>query len=43
MIGFWLSALTRPKRDLTLGTHAGLSTRIAERPTGLTAAAARFD
>lgn len=32
MIGFWLSALTRPKLDLTLATHAGLTTRIVERP-----------
>lgn len=32
MIGFWLTALTRPKLDLTLATHAGLTTRIVERP-----------
>ncbi|MGO4736173.1 hypothetical protein AB4099_06500 [Bosea sp. 2KB_26] len=32
MIGFWLEALTRPTLDLTLATHAGLVTRIVERP-----------
>jgi hypothetical protein len=32
VIGFWLKALTRPTLDLTLATHAGLETRIVERP-----------
>jgi hypothetical protein len=30
--GFWLSALSQPTIDLTLRTHAGLRTRIVERP-----------
>jgi len=30
--GFWLKALTQPTIDLTLRTHAGLSTRIVESP-----------
>jgi hypothetical protein len=30
--GFWLKALSQPTIDLTLRTHAGLSTRIVERP-----------
>jgi len=30
--GFWLEALTQPTIDLTLRTHAGLSTRIVESP-----------
>ena len=30
--GFWLQALTQPSIDLTLRTHAGLLTRIVERP-----------
>src|ERR1700722_14921795 len=30
--GFWLQALTQPSIDLTLCTHAGLLTRIVERP-----------
>lgn len=31
-IGFWLKALSQPTIDLTLRTHAGLRTRIVERP-----------
>jgi hypothetical protein len=31
-IGVWLKALTQPTIDLTLRTHAGLRTRIVERP-----------
>jgi hypothetical protein len=31
-IGFWLKALSQPSIDLTLRTHAGLSTRIVESP-----------
>jgi len=30
--GFWLKALSQPTIDLTLRTHAGLSTRIVESP-----------
>ena len=30
--GFWLKALSQPSIDLTLRTHAGLSTRIVESP-----------
>jgi len=30
--GFWLKALSQPNIDLTLRTHAGLSTRIVESP-----------
>jgi GNAT superfamily N-acetyltransferase len=30
--GFWLKALSQPSIDLTLRTHAGLRTRIVERP-----------
>src|ERR1700687_3693551 len=30
--GFWLTALSQPTIDLTLRTHAGLRTRIVERP-----------
>jgi hypothetical protein len=30
--GFWLKALSQPSIDLTLRTHAGLSTRIVEHP-----------
>src|ERR1700719_821963 len=31
-VGFWLQALSQPSIDLTLRTHAGLLTRIVERP-----------
>lgn len=32
MLGFWLKALAAPTLDLSLTTHAGLETRIVERP-----------
>jgi hypothetical protein len=31
-VGFWLNAFSQPTLDLTLRTHAGLSTRIIESP-----------
>jgi hypothetical protein len=40
--GFWLTALSQPTIDLTLRTHAGLRTRIVERP-GLSLSEAELD
>jgi len=39
---FWLKALSQPTIDLTLRTHAGLRTRIVERP-GLSLQKSEFD